>query len=563
MKRKANALSLCLAAALLLGLSQCKKQETPITPPTPEETEEGIHITLDVEDGSRHVVIPGTNTAVVNYSFGDKIYVGDGSKYIGTLTNTGSTGGTGSHFEGTILSPSASTQRLHFYFIGGLSPLDDDNQPLDGLSVGETSFKIDISDQSSNLPVLSYGNAPYTVGATSYTCMLKNMCALVKVGLLLNTESTVKLINSATINIKTEASISFDHGIPTIPYDDFFNSIKPFAAGSATKDITLYSESGTAKWAILLPHISEVTTSVKIGDKLYNNVKVPVIAENSYGSITYDACVPSSNFIYNCDYGVFSVNGDKLVTFSKGNLQYQASPTPTWRFAPNQWNFVGNNDNNNTMSATSGNWIDLFGWGTWGSNGNPLNISTDLEDYTWSEFTNTLDDHNDWRTLSYDEWYYLLHERQSSYLAMVKCAWATVNGVLGIVLLPDNWDNTIIVSNINGEFNNVFSYIQFGEDAQSNYNYSGDQWTAMKKAGAVFLPAAGNRTVTTETTTEGEPPTTTIKINEAGNKGYYWTSTTNSHKFVGFDISGVSTSNTTDDPNPTFGCAVRLVRDIE
>ena len=117
MKRKANALSLCLAAALLLGLSQCKKQETPITPPTPEETEEGIHITLDVEDGGKHVVIPGTNTAVVNYSFGDKIYVGDGTKYIGTLTNTASTGGTSTQLQGAILTTSSET--IHYYFVGG------------------------------------------------------------------------------------------------------------------------------------------------------------------------------------------------------------------------------------------------------------------------------------------------------------------------------------------------------------------------------------------------------------------------------------------------------------
>ena len=521
-------------------------------------------------------MIPGTNTAVVNYSFGDKIYVGDGSKYIGTLTNTGSTGGTSSHFEGTILSP--SSDRLHFYFVGGLS-----TGPLTKGTT--TSFTVDISNQSSNLPVLSYGNAPYAADATSYTCMLMNKCALVKVGLLFDTESTVKLINNNTdVNIKTKASISFDHHIPSNPSEEFFASINPFTEVDvdATDDITLYSESGTAKWVILLPHNSEVTTSVKIGDKLYNNVKVPVIAENSYGSITYDACVPSSNFIYNCDYGVFSVNDDKLVRFSKGNLQYQPSSSiPTWRFADKQWHYVGgtNSENPQGSGTIEGSdnakildegytgWMDLFGWGTWGSNGNPLNISTDLEDYTWSEFTNTLDDHNDWRTLSYDEWYYLLHERQSSYLAMVKCAWAKVNGVLGIVLLPDNWDKTIIVSNINGGSHNVYYGAQFFDDDDLIFTYDGDYWLRMEKAGAVFLPAAGNRTVTIKTTIEGEPPTTTtdtlINVYVPGEKGYYWISTTNSHKFVEFDNNGVTIDNTKEDPNPTFGCAVRLVRDIE
>lgn len=38
--------------------------------------------------------------------------------------------------------------------------------------------------------------------------------------------------------------------------------------------------------------------------------------------------------------GLFSVSATKKVYFSKGNLQYQAS-TNTWRFATNQWDFVG------------------------------------------------------------------------------------------------------------------------------------------------------------------------------------------------------------------------------
>ncbi len=544
MKRKANALSLCLAAALLLGLSQCKKQETPITPPTPEETEEGIHITLDVEDGGKHVVIPGTNTAVVNYSFGDKIYVGDGSKYIGTLTNTGSTGGTSSHFEGIILSPSSET--LHFYFVGGLE--------TGTLTKGSTtSFAVDISDQSSNLPVLSYGNAPYRADATSYTCMLENKCALVKVGLIYSTSSVVKLMSNS--NIKTQASINFNLSNPLNPSD----GLDPITAAedSETKNITLYSQNGKEKWAILLPTdviVNNTTvTTVTIGTETYTyGVSVPVLGINNYinSGITID------------NHPEFSVSVDnsnetetiKKVMFSKGNLQYQASSS-TWRFADNQWDYVGNNDNNNSMSATSGNWMDLFGWGTWtGNNPKPLQISEEAE-YTWDndDFTGELDNHNNWRTLSQGEWNYLLNGRAPNTNA--RYAKAMVNNVEGLIVFSDNYSQPLEVTpptNIN-----VYSAPYTGN------NYSADEWNTLADYGAVFLPAAGNRTVTTETTTEGEPPTTTIKINEAGNKGYYWTSTTNSHKFVGFDISGVSTSNTTDDPNPTFGCAVRLVRDIE
>lgn len=59
-------------------------------------------------------------------------------------------------------------------------------------------------------------------------------------------------------------------------------------------------------------------------------------------------------------YTVGPNNSDK-VYFSQGNLQYQAS-TNTWRFANNQYDYVGS-ANSNISSSNSG-WIDLFGWAT-------------------------------------------------------------------------------------------------------------------------------------------------------------------------------------------------------
>ena len=82
--------------------------------------------------------------------------------------------------------------------------------------------------------------------------------------------------------------------------------------------------------------------------------------------------------------GVFSVSDTKQVQFSQGNLQYQAS-TNTWRFAENQWDYVGTQipdqyghaggtvigSDNSNISQTYSGWIDLFGWGTSGwNNGN-------------------------------------------------------------------------------------------------------------------------------------------------------------------------------------------------
>mgnify|MGYP007102081818 FL=1 len=77
--------------------------------------------------------------------------------------------------------------------------------------------------------------------------------------------------------------------------------------------------------------------------------------------------------------GKFTCNekGDHVV-FAKGNLQYQAS-TNTWRFADNQYDFVGNEKKGNVfvgetkcsntqISESYAGWIDMFCYGASGYN---------------------------------------------------------------------------------------------------------------------------------------------------------------------------------------------------
>ena len=69
--------------------------------------------------------------------------------------------------------------------------------------------------------------------------------------------------------------------------------------------------------------------------------------------------------------GKFAISATDTVAFSRGNLQYQPS-TSTWRFAENQWDFVGtaNARIRSYQYSTEGwvwtykGWLDLFGWGT-------------------------------------------------------------------------------------------------------------------------------------------------------------------------------------------------------
>ena len=207
----------------------------------------------------------------------------------------------------------------------------------------------------------------------------------------------------------------------------------------------------------------------------------------------------------------FSVSDSTKVHFSQGNLQYQAS-TNTWRFAEHQFDIVGF-DNENISEKYTG-WIDLFGFGTSGYKGRmPYMTSTIYADYiiAKSEFPYRrnynpnlgidfvdLDNGNGqkydwgwgfclsdggmeqyiegccWRTLTRSEWNYLISERKK---AEKKIGNARVNGVYGLVLLPDKWKTPQGL---------VFKH--------SNPNeYSESEWEQMEANGAVFLHAAGSR----------------------------------------------------------------------
>ena len=204
--------------------------------------------------------------------------------------------------------------------------------------------------------------------------------------------------------------------------------------------------------------------------------------------------------------GLFSVSATKQVYFSQGNLQYQAS-TNTWRFAEHQYDYVGSD--NRSISSTYSGWIDLFGWGT-GSN--PTLSSQNNEDYgpfvDWgcNRISNGANTANLWRTLTIDEWEYLLYDRTD---APSKCGTGNINGVGGLIILPDSWTLPSGCS-----FTSGFATSNYNTYPDWTHNsYTLAQWAQMEAAGAVFLPAAGNRYGS--------------NVRNVGVSGSYWSSTPN------------------------------------
>jgi hypothetical protein len=270
--------------------------------------------------------------------------------------------------------------------------------------------------------------------------------------------------------------------------------------------------------------------------------------------------------------GLFSVSDTKQIYFSKGNLQYKAS-TNTWRFAENQWDYVGDESHGNVyengvkcnniyISSSYSGWIDLLGWGTSGYNHGaycyqPYSTSTEFSDYYaygnadynlnnqtgkadwgYNAISNGGNMENQWRTLTEDEWMYVFNTRNTT--SGIRYGKAQVNGVNGMLILPDDWSNSYY--NVNNTNNPSATY---STNIIDSYTWQNN----LEAYGAIFLPAAGFR--------EGS------HLGYMGEEGDYWTATKyftedNAYR-VYFYIDLFGSSNY----HRYCGHSVRLVQDAE
>lgn len=259
--------------------------------------------------------------------------------------------------------------------------------------------------------------------------------------------------------------------------------------------------------------------------------------------------------------GKFTINanGDQ-VYFSKGNLQYIGSAaSPYWKFADNQWDYIGSTTGQNSADQNVNR--DLFGWGTSGYNhgavyyqpwsvensfsgynpyGDECNLydRTGQADWGYNAISNGGNVENSgWRTITLDEMNYVIENRVTT--SGIRYVMGKVNGVNGIILLPDEW------AAITYELNSPNGGGYFSN------NVSIDDWTNVLEAnGAVFLPAVGIRFVT--------------EIFNEGDTGYYWYATNGSNgcaKNLYFSDAFISTTGSSY--GRSKGLSVRLVRNAE
>ncbi len=265
--------------------------------------------------------------------------------------------------------------------------------------------------------------------------------------------------------------------------------------------------------------------------------------------------------------GVFSVSANKQVRFSKGNLQCTLSSTDTiWSFAENQYDIIGTaNVTGGTESydATYGysmvgnalaNKIDIFGWSAnnttapWG-----ISISNYPSDYAgdfvdWGTNTIGTNAPNTYRTLTYEEWDYLINTRTnaSNLIGVARIQLSNTEYANGLILLPDSWNCPADIT-FKGGFAN-----DGGIEAYATYQtFSLTQWQHLEAAGAVLLPASGTAC----------PYRLGVEYVQC--IGYYWSATAfhdpNLAHYFSFGVRGASTSFILCD----IGQTVRLVQDVK
>ena len=250
-------------------------------------------------------------------------------------------------------------------------------------------------------------------------------------------------------------------------------------------------------------------------------------------------------------HGLFSVSADKKIMFSQGNLHYHANKAGAhndyFSFAEHQYDVIGKEGNEGIGNVPCT--IDLFGWST---GNNPRQASENNADYPepfqdWGNnpIKNGGDEAGIWRTLTKEEWQYLLCQRKD---ATSLIGMGSVEGVNGLFLLPDNWKGEPFTDTENGLGFYTSHYRNGNPENYEFHTYTADQWKAMEAAGAVFLPAAGWRS---------------NGVYRVNSHGMYWSDApyvTDQANFLGFDEKEI---NPLQSRARNCGHSVRLVRDLK
>ena len=500
-------------------------------------------ITATDGDGSGSTRAAVDANAAFTWTAGDQVavHVSDGKYYTTTALTTG--GSNTADF--TVTYPDGQSRNVFAVFPANIVAATAANY-------GQSGTTLDVTLPGSYNIAMVSGNAtpcPMIANNTGSGWTFKQLCGMLRL--------TVSNIPAEAVSLKIDFNDRKVQGT--------FSIASPVAAGTstiattATDDtddiITINGLNGSATtYNINLPLPTGDYSYVNV--TAYDNGNAPLLATTCpmKASSNYTAQRAKGRKVSASLMPTFSVSETQKVCIAPGNLQATTADgsTWTWRFAANQWDYIGNVAANNTISgngtSSAAGTIDLFGWST-PATYYGIHNTKNGDDYTgdfkeWGENIS-----NSWHTMSYNEWAYLIVERTNGStvngISNAHYTLATINtdgtGVNGLIIFPDNVTFAADEATPWGTI-----------DSNSNWTTkcTTAQWAALAAKGCVFLPAAGFRV-------QG------ITVDQPGSNVYYWTSSV----FYYDNNNSVSNLIFTADiitsySERYFGNSVRLVRNL-
>ena len=191
-----------IMAAALLMMTQCKKENE-----TPTDPAEGT-VKMTVTAGSCRTNIDTENGAIT-WSAGDKLYVSDGSSWLGSLTLVGEGGSAQGTFTGSIAGIGDGTTPCHFFYLG------HDNGMTE--PAGSTAASISFASQDGTLAGamkyhIGYGRTDVTVteGEAIGSVVMNTKIAIAHINFTESTTAYTKSVTMGGTGVSNTLSVSPD-----------------------------------------------------------------------------------------------------------------------------------------------------------------------------------------------------------------------------------------------------------------------------------------------------------------------------------------------------------------
>lgn len=546
MKRIIN-IFLC-AGAIALSAISCQKSiddERPVTPPEKGDGHIEIRICASLGEytpsGATKAVL--INTMKVSWEGGETVYVFDGTKCLGSLKASLDGGDHGYALLSTdddthtVDKPADGTSVLTLVY----SPaLKEKPKVTDGALTISLARQEGSGTSFVTYATLSY-NGEESIVIENMVLPFKFATSVIQFNCMCEDLITGKPFRTAVLsNVNTACKLTFSAGAAP--------SVSGTEIGQIFKngdDNTKVYDNGKVVFQIDVP-ILEASSDIRTliinqwfqGDsKPHRNVSNAFLKSDLTMGTTFNiACqMKNAEAPDGANNGVFTVNEDgKQVFFSGCNLYYKKDVKLWYCHGLEQWgNIEANGDVGDNYKNKTGQM--LFGWG----DNSPLRTDTEDDTYNWptdgsDPWGSKIDNKGTWRTLSKDEWNYLLGEnliRRGKYKAGVQIQTSEDETVRGLVIAPDD----------------------FPEEIKSSYTkYEYNEYD--KEYGLVFLPLGGRR--------DGGDEVTTV-VSGVGTSGRYWSSTEYNIReawYLSFNMNSVRQWEPQGKHN---GFNVRLVSDVK